>query len=452
MSPDGQNLKLDEFLHYTLFNSGYSRILFYSHKGLYFYDKSSRDSVIDGARISTSPHIPKIKQKVSGLARAPGGISLRSKKKRQKTMPKSNTKHTDKKMCYPDMAKATEIPSMLRTLLIKEKNIKTAVIFDSDHFHDFEQNHANMQQFKGLLETDMFALETSCQNIIIFIFRQNAGELCTYLNGKPWAFLLQTGQNVDEPRGIAKPVCIGPPEKDEVKRLFIQYYLLNKIEIDWLALAKVVDIVTAAIKEKQANLQLLESWLMYETVSIKQINTEEIKKFLLKIDDQGDYDTLSAMERFNAMQGMQEVKEVVFSKIKIYQEFLKNNCRGSLNANKDKKEEVKKTGRFDPDHCKRTFPDTFNMHLALKGNPGTGKTTIAKLIGKIYQEEGLLEVGHTVKVTKKDLEGQFVGHTVQKTADKINQAMGGVLFIDEAYSLLEGGENNFGIQALTTIL
>jgi SpoVK/Ycf46/Vps4 family AAA+-type ATPase len=93
-----------------------------------------------------------------------------------------------------------------------------------------------------------------------------------------------------------------------------------------------------------------------------------------------------------------------------------------------------------------------NLHISLVGNPGTGKTTVAKIISEIFKDEGILEVGHIVKVTRNDLVGEHIGATAIKTVEKINQAIGGVLFIDEAYTLSAGGENDFGKEAIDTIL
>ncbi|MEW6044899.1 MAG: AAA family ATPase [Bacillota bacterium] len=88
------------------------------------------------------------------------------------------------------------------------------------------------------------------------------------------------------------------------------------------------------------------------------------------------------------------------------------------------------------------------LHMAFKGNPGTGKTTVARIIGRMLKALGVLPKGHTVEVERADLVGEFVGHTAQRTREQIRRAIGGVLFIDEAYSLARGGDKDFGKEAV----
>jgi stage V sporulation protein K len=92
------------------------------------------------------------------------------------------------------------------------------------------------------------------------------------------------------------------------------------------------------------------------------------------------------------------------------------------------------------------------LHMMFKGNPGTGKTTVARIIGKLFQKMNVLSKGHLIEAERADLVGEYIGHTAQKTRDLIKKAQGGILFIDEAYSLGRGGEKDFGKEAIDTLV
>jgi len=153
-----------------------------------------------------------------------------------------------------------------------------------------------------------------------------------------------------------------------------------------------------------------------ESVKSKSIVKIPVDEDLLK----------EALDEMNSLVGMTDIKNEVNELIKLVR-FYKETGKDVLNK--------------------------FSLHAIFSGNPGTGKTTLARIFGKLYKALGLLERGHIIETGKDGLVAGYVGQTALKTKEKIDKALGGVLFIDEAYALAGGGPNyNYGNEAIEVIL
>jgi len=172
------------------------------------------------------------------------------------------------------------------------------------------------------------------------------------------------------------------------------------------------------------NLTLKYSFKIQKSGNIEFVPVEKNKRIkLAKNEFSNNKQVQSILEEIENLVGLENVKKLIFE-IQAY-----------IEIQRKRKEENLAT-------------DPLVLHMIFKGNPGTGKTTVARCIARLFKELDVLKKGHVIEIERADLVGEYIGHTALKTREQIQRALGGVLFIDEAYSLARGGEKDFGKEAI----
>jgi SpoVK/Ycf46/Vps4 family AAA+-type ATPase len=194
------------------------------------------------------------------------------------------------------------------------------------------------------------------------------------------------------------------------------HYGRNFKNVDWL-----LDTIEQVIIPRMAN-RVVEKHLLDDRSANSLILPEDIPQ--PEPDTSGE-----AFTKLNRMIGLDEMKESLTRHL-----FLVNFNR--------KRSQQGLCGKMGP------------LHMVFTGNPGTGKTTVAALIGEIYHSLGILSSGHVIQTDRSKLVGDYIGSTEVNTRDAIDRARGGVLFIDEAYALFDGGKDSkdFGRHVIDTLL
>jgi stage V sporulation protein K len=175
------------------------------------------------------------------------------------------------------------------------------------------------------------------------------------------------------------------------------------------------------------DLALKYSFKIQKNGSIEFMPIEKTKRTKLINKEFTNKQVQSILEEIENLVGLENVKKLIYE-IQAY-----------IEIQRKRKEENLAT-------------DSLVLHMIFKGNPGTGKTTVARHIARLFKELDVLKKGHVIEIERADLVGEYIGHTALKTREQIQKAIGGILFIDEAYSLARGGEKDFGKEAIDCLV
>jgi|GEM_PF-1996935 len=308
---------------------------------------------------------------------------------------------------YPLGFESKQLKRMLQTrtfdaiaamnLMMNEIDYRTAVIIP--HYDELELNGEAAKQLQDRLKEWVKLSSIFKNKCIIISYRDSIEGVLGILQEKGNIQLhhyLDSKRQRAEDSSPNEALNISTPHADEIQRMIQRRRLLDNEAVDWLGLPKLIK----KLQKKRATLRELA----YAELHIGS--------------------TIEPQQELSSMIGLTKVKQLIMNELKITKLISQN-------------PELNIEGR--------------RKHLVFTGNPGTGKTSVAKLLGEIYKEEGILYSNNFHVVSRENLVARYVGQTAPLVVDACEKAKGGILFIDEAYTLYRGEHDEFGLEALNTL-
>ncbi len=324
-----------------------------------------------------------------------------------------------------------EIPQVLDKVMHDQRR-KNAIIF-TNCWSIIENTTTETGQKLAAYMDSWYGLPTESNNIAILLFSEpRISSLCNLLRQQPmWAFLYErcmpNGQLTDS------VIPIGAPQADEIHYMLVNYFPTEALKP---TIKQADQAASSLIFNNRGQLRSLNKYLENK----KHLPPEQAINEL--IDDYGAESKQDALQKIKTTEGWEEIAKLV---------------ERLIDEGKNTRYKKNDYDKFALTNLRMAYPRKrsshhINMSIMLKGNPGTGKTTVAEFIGKALMQHGLLPSGRTIKVAKQNLQAGFVGQSELWTQDKIDEAIGGVLFIDEAYSLFRtdgnGSSRGFGQEVI----
>jgi len=395
---DGLNiLNVEEMIFRILKKRGFERILFYNGvDGLYAYDENSLNKKKTSLRKSLR--------------------SLRKDKEKELKLQRNMSEE-----------------EFIKNLEVYMKSKKKSAVIVTDLFSLLEHSSVNVLKELNQVFIDIKQLDAENENVLIFLDPTNSKlnmiqERLSHIRGisNLTTTIFRKLEDNERLKTTENVIFLDLPYKDEIRNLLNVLRLKKDLKVNFLEFDDIVDELFRYSRQNKKNLKEIH-------IKIKDISYIDLDSVLQAIGEKKD---LKAWDKLNNLKGVEDIRDKIKSIVKTV---------------KSKKKEVdtsfstiKRFTKFDK------AKDKTLINIVLTGNPGTGKSTIAQIIGEIFKEEGILEGGQFIKVSKSDLVGQYIGETAIKTREKIEEAKGGILFIDEAYSLAE--DEHFGREAINELV